>query len=142
MKLTPLMISMLLFSGLALGVISFYGNVVDTYNPPNSTTTEEFGEFNDTFTEYEDKMSQLEEKTVGAATKQWTDWTKYQDAVMAFIGVGGVLFDVPNLMIRFVGTTGKFLPDVPTWFTTMLIVIIIVIFAMRISAIYSKTDEI
>ena len=142
MKLTPLIISMVALSGIALGVITFYGAAVTTYNPANSTLTAEFDTFNRTFEEYTEKMGQIENKTVGAATKPWSDWTKIQDATLAFLGVGGIILDLPELMISFVNTAGGMLPMIPSWFKLMIMTIITIIFALRVAAIFTKTDEI
>lgn len=143
MKLTPILINVVIFSALALGTIAFYGDVVSVYRPANSTSEEDFLVFNETFTEYNDNMATLEQRTVGASTKQWTDWSKYYDATMAFIGVGALLFELPNLMYKFVSVTGDVLPvPIPAWFTVMVLSIITVIFALRISGVFTKTDEI
>lgn len=142
MKLTPLILSMVALSGIALGVITFYGDAITTYNPSNSTLTSEFDTFNRTFEDYTKKMGQIENKTVGAATKDWTDWTRYYDATMAFLGVGGIILDMPNLMISFINTAGGLIPAIPTWFKLMVATIITIIFALRVAAIFTKTDEI
>lgn len=143
MKLTPLLISIVLMGGVMLGMANFYGDIQNTYNPDNSTSTEDFKAFNESFTTMNELMNRTSQHTVGAATKSLTDPSKYTDALMAFIDVGGVILEMPNtLMTGYVNNMTKYIPDIPTWFITVILTIIAIIFVMRVAALFTKTDEI
>lgn len=141
-KLTPVIISMMMFAGVILGLATFYNDINTQYTITNSTAEESFTVFNDSFETMNDHMYSLQNKTSGFYTKGITDPTRYTDALMAFVDIGNIIFQIPNILITFTQNSFTFLPYVPDWFKTMIGSIIVIYFTMKIAAIFVKMDDI
>ena len=143
MKIEPILINIVLFvvvavlvGGFVIDVNSFYG-VND-----NTTTTEDWLQFNSTYTELEDSMEDVQNRTVGFATKELTDPSKYTDALMAFIDVGVVILRIPTTLGHYVdyitGIMGFYVPNI---IKAAVGLIIAIIFTLRVASIFIKPGD-
>lgn len=142
MKITPLIIALVVFGGTMLAVSMLYGAVQVSYAPGGTANSSTFEAFNQTMTDINVTMSDIEAQTTGALNKPWSDWTKYADMAFAFVGAGGVLMKVPGLFITFMSRSFSFLDVIPMWFRIVLGMIIVIIVVMRVVAIFLKSDDI
>lgn len=142
MRVTSIIISILIVSGVMLGISAFYGDMLSTYNPSNATSTAEFEKFNESFSQINTELDSLEKKTARIADKGFTDLTLYTDAVMAFVDVGGILVKLPKMALIFTSQMLNFLPYTPPWFILVVGTTLTLIFLMKVVSIFTKTEEI
>ena len=145
MNLTNLVVAMLVGTGIILGMSSFYTEIATQYpsgtgNWTNSTT---FGIFNKSFTEINERTEDLQNHTIGIATKSISDLTILQDITFAFLDVGGILSQIPNIMTEFINQMVQILGIVvPTWLISLVLTIMAFLVAMRVVSIFLKREEI
>lgn len=143
MKIEPILISIVIFAGALIGMSSFYADVSDSYSLANSTPASEFTTFNETFGKLNSTLEDLEKRTTGFYRKGVFDLSSYYDAVMAFVDVGIIIFQMPGLVSSNISKIFTVIGIyVPPWFILMIMSIIGVIFALRVVAIFTKADEI
>jgi len=143
MKLEPIMISFVLMAGVLIGMASFLGDVNTAYQLENTTDLNTLEEFNTTFQKVRNATADLEQRTQNFNRKGLLNPSVYYDAIMAFVDIGVILFQMPNMMTSNVNLIEKVLPIfVPAWLILAVLTIIAFIVAMRVASVYTKTDEI
>lgn len=140
-KLSPLIISMLLFGGVMLGIQSYYAGVQSVYSPGGELNSTIFKDYESIMNRTNQTLSQMEEHTAGFTNKKVTDLTKYYDATLIFLDVLAVIGEFPGMAISFANLSISYLPMTPAWFKLMLGSIIVAVFVMIIAAIATKRDE-
>jgi hypothetical protein len=60
MNISTLMMAMLVMIGIILGCVSYYGDIINTYTPVNSSDMESLNALNQTFLNYSIMMENLE----------------------------------------------------------------------------------
>lgn len=142
MSLQSIVISVIMFSAIMLGLSTYYGNIVSVYNPPNMTTSETFQSFNQTFNKTAELMKSFENHTTGFTQKGITDPSKYSDALMAFLDIGGVILQTPNMIMNSINSAFNLVPMIPDWFRYMVYSIITVTIGFIVVSIFLKRDTI
>lgn len=143
MKLSPLIISMLMFGGVMLGIGSYYAGIQSAYSPGGDMlNTSVFEEYEGIMNRTNQTMGRVAEHTAGFVNKDKTDWTKYYDATLIFLSVLGVIAEFPGMAVSFVNLTiGLFPFALPAWFKLMIGTAIVAVFIMIIAAVATKRDE-
>lgn len=136
MNITSLLIGILVFSGIALGLVAYYGDIITVYNPDNSTSTEEFQKFNQTFYDYNEKISSIENKTSLFNIKDPTSWG---DGTLAFLGVVGIIIDTPGMFTSTIQNmlTSTGIP-IPAWFLIIIVSGVMLFVMMKVASIFLR----
>jgi len=144
MNITPLIIGFILIAVMMTLVGNTIVETVENYNITNSTPYTTYQVYNETINKTSVDMQKIENRTVGFYRKSFLDASKYTDAIMAFVDVGAVIVEMPGTVIdTYLGNLlGKDMKWVPDIIKLAIPVIIIVIFVMRVAAIFAKTEEI
>lgn len=140
-KLSPLIISMLIFGGVMLGIQSYYAGVQDVYSPGGELNSTIFQEYEGIMNRTDETVGRMLNHTAGFTNKPVTDLTKYYDATLIFLSVLGVIAEFPGMAISFAQLSISYLPMTPAWFKLMVSSIIVAVFVMIIAAIATKRDE-
>ena len=63
---------------------------------------------------------------------------------LLLINIGGFILEIPSVINGFVTslTKGTFLVNIPTWFTTVISIIIIIVIVMKVAAWATNRGEI
>ena len=145
MNLTSFVVALLVGSGIILGMSSFYTEIATQYpsGVGNYTNSSSFDVFNSSFTEINQRTEDLQNHTIGVATKSILDWTLYQDLAFAFLDVGGILSQIPNVMVEFIYQMVQILGiGVPTWLISLALTILAFLVAMKVASIFLKREDI
>jgi hypothetical protein len=146
MRITPLIIAVLVMSGIMMGISGFFYGVQRVYNPGGSANSSTYVAWNDTSNKLNKTMANFEEKTAGLQSGKGT-LSAYYDILLAVVDVFGVMFTIPNILISLVSSSLGFMPGYVTgegtsWFLPMIATVIISIVALKVVAIATKTEEI
>jgi len=142
MRVTPLIISILVFSGVMLGISLYLGGIQSVYMPGGTANSTTFGAFNESFIKINSTMSSLHEKTAGIASDK-PALLQYYDILLATVDVFGLMFQMPGIIISYVSLSLQFMVgSTPSWFLVMIPIVIITIFALKIVSVVTKTEEI
>jgi len=140
MNLLSIVIGIIIASSVLIGGSIYYKDIVDTYAPTNATSSAEFDKFNETYDKMAELSGSFENHTIGFTTKSLIDPSKYSDALMAFIDVGGVILQIPNIMIDTVNNAFSFIPVIPDWFRYMTYTIISIVIVFVVASVVLKRD--
>jgi len=140
-KLTSIVIGVLLFTGCILGMTAFYGSMIVTYAPANSTTNTTFDKFNQSFTTINEQIKEAEDKSVSIVTKD-VSLSTFSDIAFIMFDLGGILLTMSRMPIIFLNEGADLLPFIPNWFVTMVGTIIAAFFVLKVASLFMKTDEI
>jgi hypothetical protein len=136
MNITTLMIAMLVFSGVILGLVAYYGDIITVYAPENSTSTEEFQKFNQTFYDYTDMMSNIENKTVSFNILHPETWG---DGGLAFLSVAGIIYKTPGLLTATIqNLLASTKISFPPWLLPVIIGGITIFVVMKVASIFLR----
>lgn len=142
MEIKNYLIGLVLFSGIVLGMSTFYADVAVTYNATYTNYTT-FNSFNNSFAEVNEITDNLQNHTVGFTQKGMFDVTKYQDAVLAFIDIGSVLSVTPNLMVEYWNEMTVLIGiPIPWWFIVIIGAVIGIAVAFKVASIFTKMEGI
>lgn len=142
MRITPLIISIIVFSGVMLGISVYLGGVQLAYNPGGTANSTTFEAFNQSFAKINQTMSSFEDKITGLAESKGP-LDAFMDIGLATIDVLGIMTQLPNLVIVYISQILGFMPGiVPSWFVVMVTVTIVTIFVLKLVSVVSKTEEI
>lgn len=136
MNISTFMIAMLIFSGIVLGLMEYYNEIITVYSPENSTASADFDKFNQTFIEYNEKLSAIENKTTSFNIKDPSTWG---DGSMAFLSVAGLIMEMPTLFIKMINNmlTATDL-SFPEWLGIIITTGIILFVMMKIASIFLR----
>jgi len=144
MKFSSMAIAILIFSAVVIGFGSTYSslNEVYDYNIGNYSNASSFQPFNDSFSEINVISRDLQNHTAGISSKSLVDISLYQDIVLAFIDVTGILSRLPNIMIEFINQGFSLVGiNVPWWVSALIFAIISLVIAFKAAAIVLKRED-
>jgi hypothetical protein len=139
MNITGLMLAVLIASGVMLGLSAYYGDIITVYSPDNSTSTEEFQKFNDTFGYMNTKVSSIENHTSSWTSKGITDPSTWGDSALAFLDVVGIILNTPQIFISTINNMISMIHlPIPPWVLYVVFGAISLFVVMKIASIFLR----
>jgi len=136
MNISTLMMAMLVLSGVMLGAIAYYGDIITVYSPANSTSTEQFQKFNSSFYNYSTMITNLENKTASFSISNPESWG---DGGLAFLSVAGIILQTPQLFINTIKLMTESVAIAwPNWLLPLIISAITIFVVMKIASIFIR----
>ena len=143
MKMTPLLLGMLMMGGTMLGISSMYGGVQSAYAPGGTANSTIFVKYNQTMMRINGTMTDIETRTTGIMNKGWSDIIgTMTDVSFLFFDVGGVLLEIPNIVLTFISHSFGFLDFLGEagWFIVVVGCAVIVVVIMALVSIFFKVE--
>jgi len=142
MRYQNFIISILMFSGVMIGLGLYFGSIQRVYDVGGEVNATSFGEYERYLNSTNKTMSKMQERTAGFVNKPVYDITKYYDAALLFLGVMVVMGDFVGIGASFSSDILTMFPfDVPMWFILMVAVTLFGIIILTIAAIALKREE-
>ena len=143
MKITPILIAILVFSGVMYALGGFYKEgFTNYYNVTNTTSYESFESFNSSFNSMNESMSNIYSKVTTANKGLYNPLGIVVDSLLMFVDALGLIAQAPNILFSFISQIYTLVPALPNWFYLMIFGILTVVIVMRIAALVLKTDEV
>lgn len=144
MKLEAFWLSLLMFSGVAIGIGMYQRDVMLAYDPAggfNSTSMASFDKFNRTFTDMEVTTSDLLNRSTSMA-KKGLSLSTVTDVTVIIIDIVSVIAQTPNMLYMMMDNVFSMLPVmVPWWFKVMASLVIVVLIVVSVIKIFTKSGE-
>ena len=144
MKITPILIGILLFSGLMCAFGWFYLDSYSRYygsSSNNTTSYESFESFNSSFNSMNESMSNIYSKVTTTNKGLYNPLGIVVDSLLMFVDALGLIAQAPNILLTFLTQITTLVPSLPPWLLPMIGAIVTVVVVMRIAALVLKTDE-
>jgi len=130
MKVSQLVMSLLLFSAVAVGLSSFYVDVASNY----SITESQLSDFGTTFNKYSTINEKLENMRSKLLNFQVLNPLTWGNVVTLVIDIFSIIFDLPTIihnLITDMVTISGFLPSWTVWLVEGVIFIIVIFAALK-----------
>jgi hypothetical protein len=141
MNLAPILISLILATGVIMGMYSFYNDISIGYHPGDSTEKGNFTQFNVTSNSVNSLMASMQNKTTDLTSKGILSLSGVYDASIIFIDAIGLIFQTPAILLGFIGGLVSNIPWLGgqnMWFITSIETIITIVIVMLVVAIIMK----
>jgi len=143
MKITPILIAILVFSGVMYALGGFYKEgITNYYNVTNTTSYESFESFNSSFNSMNESMSNIYSKVTTTNKGLYNPLGIVVDSLLMFVDALGLIAQAPNILLTFLTQITTLVPSLPPWLLPMIGAIVTVVVVMRIAALVLKTDEV
>ncbi len=143
MNLTPLVIAMVLGSGVIIGMWNFYNDINTVYQPGNTISAQAEGNFtmlSQTFDKVNVLMGNIQNQTSSMVSAGFSP-AGILDSVLVFFSVTKFILQAPGIMIGFLTAGLSQIMGVGggnTWFIPMITTIVTVVFVSLVAAIVLK----
>jgi len=147
MKLSSILISTLIVAGIIIGLGNAYVEINNAYTSVQENLTVEsestFSRVNSTFSEVSGYMSDMENRTIGIASKfpNFDIFGGLIDTGLLFLDVIGIILEIPNVLTNIVniGLETIGIP-VPSWVVSVSLGVLVIIVVLKVVGILLKRE--
>jgi len=143
MRISTIVISIIIFSGLTIGLSSIYTDMTEKYDVTNTTSSARIRSMNAT-NQIQATLGSMQNKTTNIAGKVAAfDITAFYDIGTLLFDIPVLIFQIPNILDGMITALaepalGKLV--VPSWFIVMVIGIITAIFVFAVLSMFLKRE--
>jgi hypothetical protein len=140
MKSSEALFGIVLLATCMVGMGLYYADIQAVYSPANATSGSAFFAFNDSLSEVNNTIVSLQNHTVDFSSKGFLDLSLYSDAALAFLDVGKIIIQIPNILFNIIWKIGA-LVGMPSWFTAAIMAIVTIFFVFKVVGMFTNREE-